>query len=308
MPEIKKTQYSFSIFILAIVPDIPVKKDSARISGLDSKRENRKNLKTATPEKKWFIIKSISQRKGRIIKRNEKISSAMKKKFPNSQYKYFLSSLMVLKRITFSLFHNIIDLFFPENCPGCNGYRRPEKYCFCYNCLQQIIPSPSPNNKIFSLAVYEGPVKQAIHCLKYKKRKWIAISLAEWMNDFLNQHHEIKYDIIVPVPLHPIKEFQRSFNQSWLIAYYLARLQKKTALYSCLVKIKNNRSQTDLNNVERKQNVRDVYRVKRSSLIKDKNILVIDDVYTTGATAEEVYKTLKNSGAKTVFVLTVAKA
>ena len=148
----------------------------------------------------------------------------------------------------------------------------------------------------------------AIHTYKYKKRKWIAFSFATWMNDFITQHSEIKFDIIIPVPLHPVKEFKRSFNQSWLIAFHLGKMQNKPAVYHALVKTKNNRSQTNLDINERKENVANVYKVRNTSIIKDKKILVIDDVYTTGATIEEVYKTLKKNGAREVKVLTVAKA
>lgn len=149
---------------------------------------------------------------------------------------------------------------------------------------------------------------KAIHAYKYEKKKWIAHSFATWMHDFLIQHPEIQFDIIVPVPLHPIKEFRRSFNQSWLMAFYLGKMQGKPAVYHALVKIRNNRSQTNLDSDERKENVAGVYKVSRISIIKDKNILLIDDVYTTGATIEEVYKTLRRNGARQVKILTVAKA
>lgn len=182
------------------------------------------------------------------------------------------------------------------------------KYCFCRSCIIQVIPAPNQDENIYSLAMYEGPVKNVLQHLKYGKRKWISRPLAEWMNDFLNQHREIEFDLIIPVPLHPLREFRRSFNQSWLIAHLLGKLQRKPAIYDCLVKVKNNRSQTDLNNVERKENVRNVYKVMRDFLIKDKKILVIDDVYTTGATANEVSRTLKNAGASKVIILTVARA
>lgn len=212
------------------------------------------------------------------------------------------------KKIKSLLFHHIIDLIFPERCPGCKRHAKIKKYCFCSDCLNHITPAASSDKKIFSLAVYEEPIKQAIYEMKYQKRKWIAREFAKWMNDFLKNHPEIEFDLIIPVPLHPVKEFQRSFNQSWLMAYYLGKMQKKPACYDGLIKIKNNRSQTDLKPEERKKNVENVYRTKRIALIKGKKILVIDDVYTTGATAEEVYKTLKKAGAKSVIILTIAKA
>ncbi|MCM8788569.1 MAG: hypothetical protein NC907_02135, partial [Candidatus Omnitrophica bacterium] len=220
-----------------------------------------KNLPTVTVVKKWFIIKSISHRRGLIIKRKEKASRAMTKKLINSLQKYRFSNFIFSR--TFLLFHHIIDLLFPERCPGCNRYAVCREYCFCSDCLMHIIPAPLMKKEIYSLAIYEGPVKQAIHTLKYEKRKWIALSFARWMNNFLNAHPEIKFDMIIPVPLHPVKEFLRSFNQSWLIAHELGKMQRKPAVYDIVIKQKNNRSQTDLHTVERKENVRGVYRVKK---------------------------------------------
>jgi len=239
---------------------------------------------------------------------NIKIASVKIKKFQNSLYRYLFTSSMFLKRLKNSIFHNIIDTLFPETCCGCGQHKKIKKYCFCDDCFARIIPAPGSNNQIFSLARYEGPVQKAIHMYKYERKKWLSRSFAEWMNDFLSEHTEIEFDIIIPVPLHMIREFQRSFNQSWLIAYYLGRMKKKLVIYDALVKVKNNPSQTGLDHQKRKENVQGVYIVKKQQMIKGKKILVIDDVCTTGATVEEIYKTLKNSGAKKVTILTIARA
>ncbi len=91
------------------------------------------------------------------------------------------------------------------------------------------------------------------------------------------------------------------------MAYHLGKMQRKQTEYAAIVKIKNNRSQTELDNTKRKENVKGVYKVKRASLIENKNILIIDDVYTTGATVEEISKTLIKAGAAKTTVLTVAR-
>ncbi len=199
-------------------------------------------------------------------------------------------------------------MVFPERCIGCGRNTSIEKYCFCRDCLAHIIPAPQSNRYILSLAIYDGPVQKAIHAFKYERKKWLAKIFARWMSDFLSVHPEIEFDIILPVPLHLVREFHRSFNQSWMMAYHLGKLKKKPARPDILTKTRNNRSQTGLTSNERRQNVRDVYRVKRPRLIENSKVLVIDDVCTTGATAEEVYRTLKNAGAKKVYILTIAKA
>ncbi|HOC02380.1 MAG TPA: ComF family protein [bacterium] len=206
------------------------------------------------------------------------------------------------------LFHHIIEMVFPEKCIGCGRNIHIEKYCFCNDCLAHLVPASQSSNHIFSLTVYNDPVQKAIHTFKYERKKWLGKIFAQWMHDFLVAHPDIEFDFIIPVPLHPIREFHRSFNQSWLIAYHLGKLRKKPAMSNVLIKTRNNKSQTGLDSIERKQNVKAAYRVKKPSLVKNSSILVIDDVYTTGATAEEIYRTLKNSGAKTVYILTIAKA
>jgi len=215
---------------------------------------------------------------------------------------------MAPKKLRLLLFHHIIEMVFPERCIGCGRNIPIEKYCFCSDCLAHLVPASQPNNHTFSLTIYDGPVQKAIHTFKYERRKWLAKVFAQWMYDFLGDHPGVEFDFIIPVPLHPIREFQRSFNQSWLIAYHLGKLKKKPAVPNVLIKTRNNKSQTGLDSTERKQNVKDAYKVKKSSLVKNSSILVIDDVYTTGATSEEIYRTLKNSGAKTVHILTIAKA
>ncbi len=78
--------------------------------------------------------------------------------------------------------------------------------------MSQITPAASSGDNIFSLAMYEGPVKNAIHSLKYRRNKWIAISFAEWMNDFLNQHQEIKFDLIIPVTVTSFERISTVFQ------------------------------------------------------------------------------------------------
>jgi len=206
------------------------------------------------------------------------------------------------------LFNHIIEIIFPERCMGCGKRSHIEKYCFCTDCVVHITPAAQPNKYVISLARYEGPVRNAIYSFKYERKKWLGRIFARWMNDFLSAHPEISFDIIIPVPLHFVREFRRSFNQSWLVAYHLGKFTKKQAAANLLIKTKNNPSQTNLNSTQRKQNVKGLYKVKKPALIKDLNVLVIDDVYTTGATAEEVYRTLKNSGATQVYILTIARA
>jgi len=119
---------------------------------------------------------------------------------------------------------------------------------------------------------------------------------------------KIEFDLIIPVPLHWKKEFIRGFNQSALIGNYISRKLNKKMVQNVLVKSKNTVSQTELSAEERKENVKGSFKVKNCDIIKNKIILLIDDVYTTGATLEECKKILLKRGAKKVIILTVAKS
>jgi ComF family protein len=111
----------------------------------------------------------------------------------------------------------------------------------------------------------------------------------------------------VPVPIHKKRLKKRGYNQSSLIAKAVAKALKVKFINNLLYKIKNTVPQSSLSEKERKLNVRRAYIVRNSQMIKDKIVLLIDDIYTTGATVEECSKELKEAGAKDVIVATIAK-
>jgi competence protein ComFC len=115
-------------------------------------------------------------------------------------------------------------------------------------------------------------------------------------------------DAIIPVPLHPKREKRRGFNQAQVIAKELANLQKVKLLEGVLVKTKNVPPQTFLQLKEREKNVRGAFRVVKKEEIKDRVVLLVDDVYTTGSTVRECSLILKEAGAKEVKALTIAQA
>jgi ComF family protein len=116
---------------------------------------------------------------------------------------------------------------------------------------------------------------------------------------------------MIPIPLHPKKERERGFNQSLLIAEALRDfLSGSPPLISqILVRVKNTKAQAEIKDSDkRKENVRSCFAVKNPSEIKGKNIILIDDVFTSGATANEAVRTLKTAGARRILVLVLAKA
>ena len=115
------------------------------------------------------------------------------------------------------------------------------------------------------------------------------------------------YDIIEAVPMYKKRKNERGYNQSELIAKEIAKHIEGIQYKKILKKVKNNERQSLLSKTARIQNVKGVYEVQESKIIKDKKIILFDDIYTTGSTAEECAKVLKLNQAKEVVVLTLAK-
>ncbi len=114
-------------------------------------------------------------------------------------------------------------------------------------------------------------------------------------------------DVVLPVPLHPIRLRQREFNQSLLLAHELSRELRLPLLFDILERNRWTRPQVELDGEERRKNVRKAFSIKRPEQIERLRVLLIDDVYTTGATVNECARVLKKAGAKAVHVLTLAR-
>ncbi|MBI2515088.1 ComF family protein [Candidatus Wolfebacteria bacterium] len=161
---------------------------------------------------------------------------------------------------------------------------------------------------------YDDPVLQnLIHYFKYKKFENIAPVLSEILvryleNIFRNWELEIRNFIVVPIPLHFWRERQRGFNQAKLLGEAMAK-HFNLPLILGLKRIKNNKPQIKLKGEEaRRKNIAGCFAIKNPEEIKGKNILLLDDVFTSGATMNEAVKILKAAGARKIIALVAAKA
>ncbi|MCM8830500.1 MAG: ComF family protein [Candidatus Omnitrophica bacterium] len=205
--------------------------------------------------------------------------------------------------------NKILNLFWAIRCMGCKNTSSLNRYGFCKECEQKMIYLENHSGiETFHILMYDGPVKEAIHRLKYNRKKYYGKRFALLIHDFIINNDIDDFDVIIPVPLHWKKEFLRGFNQCAIIAFYLSKLLKKRYLSGVLVKCKNTPSQTEMDKTGREKNVKGSFSVKKRYLIKSKKVLLIDDVYTSGATAKEAKKALLENGAGKVVVLTIAKA
>lgn len=229
-------------------------------------------------------------------------------------------------------------VFFPSFCKRCSVLLEiPEEKVICRACLEMLRPKRSsfcvccgsffevpetphlcasclnsrpPFSLHRSCHHYQGVVKDVILLFKYRKYRVLGKTLAHFVFESLGKEEDLWWEVegIVPVPLHPKRQKQRGFNQAQDIARELARIKGIEVIENQLRKKKNVLPQTTLSGLDRQKNVKGAFEVQGEDRIKGKVLLLVDDVYTTGATIKECTLVLLKAGAKEIRALTVAQA
>jgi len=172
----------------------------------------------------------------------------------------------------------------------------------------EAIANPPPFDRARAAVVYAGVARDMVRGLKYGDRTDLAPWMARWMAragaELLSDA-----DLVVPVPLHWWRFLGRRFNQSAELARAIARLSGKQFAPQAVRRVKRTRQQVGLTSLQRQDNVRAAFRVPEDQkiLVRGRRVLVVDDVYTTGATVSALAKSLKRAGAARVDVLTFAR-
>ncbi len=171
------------------------------------------------------------------------------------------------------------------------------------------IVSPPPFVRARSAYCFEGPVRRLIHAFKYGGKVHLAPTLglltAVSLTGFAK---EAAPHFIVPVPLHDRRLRERGFNQSQRLALFLSRSWAVPLSVDNLRRARWTDPQVGLAVAERKRNVRGAFSVAKPEIFEKKRLLLVDDVFTSGSTVTECSRTLKQTGAEQVWVLTVARA
>ncbi|HEY32249.1 MAG TPA: ComF family protein [Dehalococcoidia bacterium] len=219
-----------------------------------------------------------------------------------------------------------LDLLFPQWCIGC-GVEGSFLCQVCRRSLPRINPPICPRcgkpqsseqlcpgcvewsatiDGIRSPFRFEGVIREAVHQLKYRNLRAIVSSLAELLDDYLRTL-TIPVDVLVPVPLHRKRLRERGYNQSLLLAKGLGKLSGLPLVDNCLIRQTNTPPQARTSTVEeRRDNVVGIFSC-RDACLRDKQVLLIDDVATSGATLDACAASLKASGAISVWALVLAR-
>lgn len=223
-----------------------------------------------------------------------------------------------------------VDLLFPPACATCGkGGRRicatcaqlvtpvPDTICIqCgrvqatrrATCAQCLAAGPSPLQRVRAAALHTSPLREWIHLLKYEDRPDLAPDLARYLAAALSLPDwggvRDRIDAVVPVPLHAQRRRERGYNQSELLAAALCRRSGLVLAPALLERQKETRSQVGLGALERQANVADAFTAL--SAAAGRHVLLIDDVYTTGATLRACAQALHEAGASQVLALTLA--
>jgi len=179
----------------------------------------------------------------------------------------------------------------PLKCPG----------DLCYNCRRE----PLQIDGIRAVALFEGPLRQAVHNLKYNGQRNLARPLGRLLAEYW-QGNPLPADVLVPVPLHASRQRERGYNQASLLTQELAAVAGLPVIEGCLVRTRPTVSQTNLSGAERKTNVRDAFACVDDRLA-GRQVLLLDDVCTTGATLEACAVACRQAGARSVWALTLGR-
>jgi competence protein ComFC len=220
---------------------------------------------------------------------------------------------------------DLASLIYPRVCSGCGNtlFKHESAICnLCYVSLPKtnfhLIPD-NPVQKIFygranvrvagSFLLFQkkGSVQKMLHALKYKSKPEVGVLLGKWYGQDLKKNNTFSdCDIIIPVPLHKKRLKKRGYNQSEFIAKGLAEELQIPVISDVLFKKHFTETQTFKSREERWQNTINSFEIKNENLIKDKKILLVDDVITTGATTEACIFQLNKSSEAPVSVASIA--
>lgn len=220
----------------------------------------------------------------------------------------------------------LLQIVYPHLCIACGNALPYKQEFICVACLHSLPFTynwKQHNNSMemhlwgrlsFNRAcslfyfVKNSGVQNLLHELKYRNQKELGVFLGEMLAEKMQKNMNCNFDFIIPVPLHSEKEKQRGYNQAMLFAMGLAKVFKCKASTTFLLRKHATETQTKKNLFQRLDNVASVFELSNPQLLKDKNVLLVDDVLTTGATIEACATALNKIENLQLSIATIAIA
>lgn len=251
-----------------------------------------------------------------------------------------MADLNGVREFSRGILDKIYDVLFPQDCIYCEGERRTGGVFLCNLCRKDValISRPYCNrcgrpldtsyefsheafecapcrkdasyfDQARSLGIYEAALKQLIHHFKYNKQPAVMREIAPLLQAYFREPNEFHGEFwVVTVPLHVRKLRNRGFDQSYLIAREIAEIINMPLRADILARVKETEPQASKHKNDRLKNVRDAFIVNRPEEVRGRDLLLVDDVFTTGATLNEAARVLKKAKAGRVLAFTVARA
>lgn len=226
-----------------------------------------------------------------------------------------------------NIFEDIFNIIFPKVCCICGSSVSKNEELICFHCRSNLPKTKFMNvkdnellNRFYGrikvdyglsyLYFYKSGITQKLlHQFKYNSYPEIGELIGKWLgHELLKNNNHQHIDIIVPVPLHPRKERKRGYNQSQYFAKGISAITKIPTEFKTLIRAQYDESLTHKTRVQRWKSVEHSFRVINKNNIKNKNVLLVDDVITTGATLEVCGNQLLKNGAKGLGIATIALA
>lgn len=219
-----------------------------------------------------------------------------------------------LKEVFGFIYKHLLQIFFPKKCPFCRELISINDY-YCSDCYEslEIYDKESLSfqglDNLFCCCYYSGKIQSTIWTFKFRSRPDYAEMFAKLAMEILGVRlKDAEFDLVLYAPMHPKKEKLRGYNQAEVLAKELAKELNIPLGNEILKKVKDNATQHELSAIERHKNVKGVYSVTCPEAVMGKRILLVDDIFTTGATLCECGRWLHMEHADLVCGFTIARA
>ncbi|MEE9431585.1 MAG: ComF family protein [Melioribacteraceae bacterium] len=221
---------------------------------------------------------------------------------------------------------SLLDFFLPRFCASCNNNLLLNEKTVCNKCISKLeivnhdiiefeferkFRREEIIKEFSSLFMFksDSEIQNIVHSFKYQQQYQIGNFLGEQIIQHLSKKvSSWNADLIIPIPLHNLRKAKRGFNQAETIAKFIGKNIDLTVKADIIKRNRHTQTQTTLTLDERKENIGGAFSLRKKNIIKDKNIILIDDVITTGATITECGKLLIENGAKNIYALSAALA